>query len=97
MSILTLHYGIEQFKKLKSTVTERIEKLEFISLFYIVIGCVFVISLLVAVYCLDRNSSKLSESVLSPVPSSAFAKCKEEPAGDCLYHRPFICLIYELT
>ena len=55
------------------------EKLESISLLYIVIGCVFVISLLVNMYCLDRNSCKLSESVMSPVSPSGFAKCKGAP------------------
>ena len=80
VSILIVHYGIGQFKWLKSILTEKkMEKLEPISLFYIVIGCVFVISVLGNRYCLDRNSCKLSESVVSPVTPSGFAKCKGAP------------------
>ena len=78
---LKIHYKSEQFEKLKSIMTERMEKLESISLLYIVIGCVFLISVLVNMHCLDRNSCKLSESVVSPVPPSGYAKCKRDPCG----------------
>ena len=80
VSVLIVHYGIEQFKRLKSILTEQnMERLESISLLYIVKGCVIVISLLVNMYCLDRNSCKLSESVMSPASTSEFAKCKRAP------------------
>ena len=75
-SILTVHYGIEQFNKLKSILTERIEKMDSISLFYIAVGFVFMISVIVNMFCLDRKSCKLPQSVLSPVPPSGLSKCK---------------------
>ena len=78
-SILTVHYGIEQFNKLKSILTERIEKMDSISLFYIAVGFVFMISVIVNMFCLDRKSCKLPQSVLSPVPPSGLSKCKGGP------------------
>ncbi|MEW8548533.1 MAG: hypothetical protein AB2693_33955, partial [Candidatus Thiodiazotropha sp.] len=78
-TILTVHFGVEKFKKWKAIVGERILSLDHISLFYIVIGCVFLISVFVNIFCLDRNSCKLSESVMSPVPISGFVKCKGAP------------------
>ena len=37
------------------------------------------ISILVNIYCLDRNSCKMSESAVSPVPSRGLAKCQGYP------------------
>ena len=70
VSILVVQYGVEQFQKIKIIVKDRLEKMDSVSLFYIVVGCVFVISILVNMNCLDRNSCKMSESAVSPVPSS---------------------------
>ena len=55
VSILVVQYGVEQFQKIKIIVKDRLEKMDSVSLFYIVVGCVFVISILVNIYCLDRN------------------------------------------
>ena len=55
LSILTVHFGIEQLREFKAILTERICELDQISLFYITVGCVFVIPVFVNMFCWDRN------------------------------------------
>ena len=77
LSILAAHFGIEQFRKFKAILTERICALDQISLFYITVGCVFLISVFVNMFCWDRKMCKPSNSVLSPIPlSGRLSKCK---------------------
>ena len=73
LSILAAHFGIELFRKFKAILTERICALEF----YITVGCVFLVSVFVNMFCLDRKMCKPSNSVLSPIPlSGRLSKCK---------------------
>ena len=77
LSILAAHFGIEQFRKFKAILTKRICELDQISLFNITVGCVFVISVFVNMFCWDRKLCKPSNSVLSPIPlSGRLPKCK---------------------
>ena len=77
LSILAAHSGIEQFRKFKAILTERICALDQISLFYITVGCVFLISVFVNMFCWDPKMCKPSNSVLSPIPlSGRLSKCK---------------------
>ena len=71
LSIIFVHFGIEQIKKLKFILAERIAPLDNISLFYIAVGCVFLVSVFVNVFCWDRKLCKPPTSVLSPVPLSS--------------------------
>ena len=53
--ILEAHFGIEQSMEFKAILTERICKLDQISLFYITVGCIFVIFVFVNMFCWDQK------------------------------------------
>ncbi|MEW8546890.1 MAG: hypothetical protein AB2693_25525 [Candidatus Thiodiazotropha sp.] len=78
LAILAANYGIEQFRKFKAILCDRISELDQVSWFYITLGCVFLISVFVNMFCVDRKTCKPSNSVLSPIPQSGgLSKCND--------------------
>ena len=55
LSILAVHFGFEQFREFKAILTEKNCELDQIILFYITVGCVFVIPVFVNMFCWDKN------------------------------------------